>query len=261
MAFEPKIQVSNIPKTSDSFKLTDITGNAPTDDTGYQQAPQLPQLNTEWYKQVYVGKFGTIPSQVMFTTDGDEQLVEATLSHTFEDGVHLVTAYFTKQLTGLSYTLNAGKTVLTKTNVDQWADPYGIFEGVYGLIKSADEDFSLEDVATIASVTNTTITLNETLTGASADNDLWILYKVSKYILITNEGEGSLISDIGDMAISALANGDGCSNEKSLQLLSRLMLKHASQIAFSCANYSKAHNAAVLLASKSSSVNCTTCGS
>ena len=261
MAFEPKIQISGIPKTSDSFIVTDITGDAPTDDTGYQQAPQLPQLNTEWHKQVYIGKFGTIPAQVLFTTDGDEQLVTATLSHTFEDGVHLVTVYFTKQLTSLSYTLDSAKKILTKTNVDQWADPYGMFEGVYGLIKSADEDFSLEDVSTIASVTNTTITLNETLTGASTDDDLWILYKASQYVLVTNEGEGALISDIGDMAISAISNGSGCDNETSSALMSRLLLKYAAQVGFACKNYSKAHNAAVLLASKKSSLTCSSCGS
>ena len=151
--------------------------------------------------------------------------------------------------------------ILTKTNADQWADPLGLFEGVYGLIISGGAAFNVDDVSPILSLDNSTITLSTALSGATTDSDVWVVYKVQKYILVLNTAEGDLISDIGDMAISSLRNGQGCDPVTSMALWNRFLLKMSAQINLACGNYTKAHNAAVLL-SQSADPNpgCSNCG-
>jgi hypothetical protein len=258
--FIPKISVTNIPLDSSSLTITDITGDSPTDTTGYLQAPYLPQNNLEWYKQATIQAIGTTPTNLVFFPSTDNQEPTATFSYQISDGVHLVTQYFTKSLSGLGYSISVDLKTLTKTNTDVWADPLGIFEGVMGVIVSADEDFDIDDVSLIASLTNTEIVLSSALTGGVANGDLWIVYKAQKYILVLNEGEGKLIKDIGDMALTELT-GNGCNSEKTSLLFDRLLLKHSAAVNFACGNYVKAHNAAVLLEnSKSLTSNCSNCG-
>jgi hypothetical protein len=259
--FTPKISITGIPKDSSSITITDITGNVADDATGYMQAPYLPQSNTEWYKQIQVQYIAETPADLVFFPSTDNQEPGATLQYQFKDGVYFVMVFFTKQVTGLGYSLSVDLKTLTKTNADQWADPLGLFEGVYGLIKSASEVFNIEDISSISSVANTEIVLNSALTGATANDDLWVVYKVSKYILVTNDGEGKLIQDIGDMALSDISCGSGCDHEKSSSLFDRMLLKFSAQTNFACGNYVKAHNAAILLStSKSLTETCTTCG-
>lgn len=243
--FTPKISIGSIPLDASSFLITDITGNYPADTTGYLQANYLPQTSSEWYKQVYAQKMGASPTKLVFSPTTDNVAPAATMAYTMPDGVYLITQYFTKELETLEYTLDVTKKILTKTNADQWADPLGIFEGVYAVIVSADEDFDIDDASVVSSVANGTLTLQSALTGGETDGPLWIIYKVSKYILVLNTGEGSLMNDIGDMALDTLTCG-GCDHEKTTRLFDRLLLKFSAQINFNCGNYAKAHNAAIL---------------
>lgn len=258
--FTPKISIT-VPKTADSVVITDVTGNYPADPTGYQQAAYLPQDNTEWDKQAFVTPLGGTQVQLTFNPTSDSQLAAASLAYGFSDGVYLITQYFSKQLTSPEYTIDATLKILTKTNADQWADPLGLFEGAYGLIVSNSAGFSIDDVCPILTLSNTEITLSSALTGATTDSDVWVVYRVQKYILVAHTAEGDLISDIGDMALSALRNGQGCDPGTSMALWNRFLLKMSAQINMSCGNYTKAHNALVLL-SQSSDPNpsCSTCG-
>lgn len=257
--FTPKINIGSIPLDASSFLITDITGNSPADTTGYLQAAYLPQTSAEWFKQIYAQKLGASPAKLAFSPTTDNVAPSATIAYTMTDGVYLITQYFTKELTTLEYTLDVTSKILTKTNTDQWADPLGIFEGVHSVIVSADENFDVDDASVISAVTNTTLTLQSALTGGEVDGPLWIIYKVSKYILVLNTGEGSLISDIGDMALDTLTCG-GCDHEKTDALLRRLFLKFSAQINFNCGNYAKAHNAAILYSEAASPTsNCTGC--
>lgn len=256
--FTPKISITGIPLDASSFILTDITGNSPTDATGYGQAGYLPQNNTEWFKQVRLQYLGANPSDLSFSPTTDNALPVATLGATLPDGIHLITVYFTKELTGLGYTLDATKKILTKTNADQWADPLGLFAGMSALIVSADENFSVDDASVISTVSNTVLNLQSTLTGGITDGNLWAIYKVQKYILVLNQGEQRLVNAIGDLALTNLAC-NGCNKDLTDPLMDTLMLKFSAQINFNCGNYAKAHNAALLLSNSDSTVNCTTC--
>jgi hypothetical protein len=257
--FTPKISIGSIPLDASSMLITDITGNSPTDTTGYLQAAYLPQTSAEWYKQVYAQYLGEAPDKLVFSPTSDNQAPSATLSYQLTDGVYLITQYFTKQLDTLGYTVSPDGLTLTKNNADQWLDPLGIFEGVYGVIVSVDEDFDVADMSVISSLTNTTIVLQSELINGTDDGPLWIVYKVQKYILVMNTGEGSLMSDIGDMALDTLTCG-GCDSSKTLSLFDRILLKSSAQINFNCGNYAKAHNAAILFSESSTPTsNCSGC--
>jgi len=262
MSFVPKISITEIPKTATSLKISDVTGVSPLDPTGYAQVPGvLPDGPTDWAtKIVTIQLLGSTPTQVLFVPDSDKSEPAGTLNYTFQDGVHLVTQYFIKQI-GLSYSLNAGKTVLTKTDSTPWVDPLGLLDGVYALqwVTSGSLPNNTTGFSKITAMTDTEITLNTPLTGATNSADLCIIYKVTKNLLILNGGEGKLLADIGDMSLSALKS-DGCNTETTSALFNRVLLKTAAQIAFSCGNYSKAHDAALLLSQSSQTSNCSNCG-
>ncbi len=257
--FTPKISIGSIPLDASSMLITDITGNSPTDTTGYMQAAYLPQNSAEWYKQTYAQYLGEAPDELTFNPTSDNQAPSATLSYQLSDGVYLITQYFTKELDTLGYTVSPDGLTLTKNNADQWLDPLGIFEGVYGLIVSPDADFNIDNLSIIDSLTNTTIVLQSALAGGLDDGPLWVIYKVQKYILVLNTGEGALMNDIGDMSLATLTCG-GCDSSKTINLFDRLLLKFSAQINFKCGNYAKAHNAAILLSESSTPTsNCTGC--
>jgi len=258
MSFVPKISITEIPKTATSLKISDITGASPLDSTGYGQVPGvLPDGPTDWAtKIVTIQLLGSTPTQVLFIPDADKTAPAGTLNYTFQDGVYIVTEYFVKQIS-LAYSLNARKTVLTKTDNTPWVDPLGLLDGVYALQWALPNNTS--GFSKITTLTDTEITLNSPLTGATDNDNLFVIYKVSKNLLILNNGEGKLLSDIGDMSLSSL-KADGCNSETTSALFNRVLLKTAAQIAFSCGNYSKAHDAAILLSQSFQTSNCSTCG-
>lgn len=257
--FTPKISIGSIPLDASSMLITDITGNYPTDTTGYLQAAYLPQNSAEWYKQTFAQYLGEQPDALVFNPTTDNVAPSATLSYQMIDGVYLITQYFSRSVDTLGYTLSVDKKTLTKNNADQWSDPLGLFEGVYGLIFNNDENFAIDNMSTIGSLTNTTIELQSALTGASDNDPLWLIYKVQKNILVLNTGEGALMKDIGDMALSTLTCG-GCDSNKTSALFDRLMLKFSAQVNFNCGNYAKAHNAAILFSESSTPTsNCSGC--
>jgi len=261
--FVPKISIS-IPNDSASVTITDITGTSPADATGYGQGDGSPVDNTVWNKLVYAQFLGETPSQLNFLPYTTNEDVSASLVGDFKDGIWLFTQYFCDYI-GLSYTLSIDKTVLTKTDSTVWdsSSTGSTFSGAYGLIYtgSSTEPSVIDNVSVINSLSNASITLSSALTGASNSSDLWRVYKVQKYVLVMNEAESKLISDIGDMSLSALHCGTGCDSEKALKLWNRMLLKYSAQINMSCGNYTKAHNAAVLFAQTCTDPNpiCTSC--
>lgn len=259
MAFIPKISITEIPKTATSLKITDVTGVYPADQTGYEQISGiLPDGPTDWTKITTGQYLGSTPTQLLFTPDSDKLLPAATLPYTMADGVHVITQYFMKKMP-IAYSLNAGKTILTKTDSTPWVDPLGILEGIYAFQWTASAaPINIDGFSKITQLTDNTVTLNTALTGASNSSDLWAIYKVSKNVLILNQGESQLLGDIGDISLSAL-KANGCNSETTSDFFQRILLKTAAQIAFSCGNYSKAHDAAILFSQSSQTSNCSSC--
>ena len=182
----------------------------------------------------------------------------------------MITEYWMRTLVDInlaspSYTIDATRKILTRTGGTVWVDTggdAGLFEGIYAIGLGDNTITTIDDMSVIDSLTATTITLKTALNPlVSNSGNLNLFYRVQKYILVMNTGEGSLMSDIGDMAISEL-NGQGCDDGKACSLARRIVMKTAAQIAFVCGNYTKAHNLAILFnksTSNVSSTNCTSC--
>jgi len=267
--FVPKISITAIPTDASSMLITDITGNigdATPDTTGYDDSGSYtyyPQNNTIWKKFILAQLLGTAPAQYYFDPVADYSgTVYGTVPIPLTDGIWLVSTYFMKASTTPTYTIDATKKILTRVGGNPFTDSGavpGVFEGVYAVnlvnsgVTSPQDDWSV-----VNSVTSTTMTLNTALgSGATTNSDLNLYYRAQKYLLVMNQGVQSLMSDIGDMAIAALA-GQGCDRNKSCELSGRLILKTAAQIHFNCGNYAKAHNAAILF-NKSVSTNSSNC--
>lgn len=271
--FVPKISISNIPIDASTMLITDITGNtndATPDTTGYIHASTYyPQDKTHWHKFVQAQYLGALPTQYFYdpTTDKDSTS-SATVTIGLTDGIWLISEYWMRKstdITGLTltYTIDGTRKILTRGGGTVWVDTgaaAGVFEGLYAIGKGDSTITTLNDMSVINSATSTTVTLNTALEATVAANGaLNMFYRVQKYALVMNQGEQSLISDIGDMAISALA-GQPCNESLSCALAHRMIIKLAAQIAFKCGNYAKAHNAAILFnKSTSSNYNCTSC--
>jgi len=271
--FKPKISVTGIPPDASSMVITDITGNWPADPTGYDAVPvydYTPYDNTIWYKLVQAQKIGTVPGTYPFEPEADKTAVAGVVPIALTDGVWLITQYFAVT-TGaptfvtappLEYTVDVTEKILTRTSGPPWVDSGavpGLFSDVYAISDVIPQNLTIDDFSTVASLSNTTLTLNTAIAGLATNQDLTLIFRAQKYILVMNAAEQSLISDIGDMAISELT-GQGCNHNKSLEFANRLMIKLAAQIAFNCGNFQKAHNASVLfLNSKSSNYNCSDC--
>jgi hypothetical protein len=242
--FTPKIKISNVNADSSKWTVEDITGTSPTDPTGYGQAGYLPANSGVWTKQVTAQYLGALPAVVPFTSPGDELLVSAELSYQLQDGVYLITEYFAVPFTGLQYTVDVTKRILTRTGGNPWVDPLGTFAGVHGVMKGVFTGYA--DLSQISSVSATTLTLTDAINTLVTNDNLTVVYKASKYILITSAGSKKLLSAIGDMALAEFSPGN-CDTQKSAELFNHIALKSAIAIHFNCGNYSKAHNGAVLL--------------
>lgn len=241
--FVPKIIVKNININADKWTVEDATGNSPADPTGYQQAAYLPQVNTQWTKEVFAQYLGTTPVNVPFNPSTDKVLPSAELSYQLQDGVYIITEYFSTPVTGLEYSVDVTKKILTKTGGDPWVDPLGLFAGVFAVKKAPYT--TIGDCSIIATVTGTTLTLLTAISSLLDNDDLTIVYKVSKYVLITTSGSNKLMQEIGDMALTDFERG--CDSKKAEELTKKIMIQASARINFNCGNYSKAHNAAILL--------------
>ena len=273
--FVPKITLSNVPVDASSVLITDITGDItdPTPDTtGYDLTRTYgyyPYSNLQWRKLIQAQYLGGSPSLYPFSPISDwDTTVSGTVPITLTDGIWLFSNYFVWSNfdwlsdADLDYTIDVTRKILTKAGGATWVDSSGtpgIFSGVYAISISSGSVADLDDICVIESATSTTVTLKTAL-PAGGLNALNFFYRAQKYLLVMNVGEQSLISDIGDMAISALA-GQGCDRNKSCELAGRMILKLAAQVAFNCGNYAKAHNAAILFnkSVSANSSNCTSC--
>ena len=271
--FVPKISISNIPLDASSMLVSDVTGNttdAVPDTTGYIHASSYyPQDKTHWHKFLQAQILGTLPSQYLYSpiTDKDFKVL-ATVPISLADGIWLVSEYWMRKSTDISgltlnYTIDATRKILTRGGGTDWKDngaAAGVFEGLYAIGKGDSTITTLADLSVINSLTSTTLTLNTALNATVANSGaLNLFYRAQKYVLVMNEGEQSLISDIGDMAIASM-EGQSCNEVASCALAHRVMIKLAAQISFKCGNYAKAHKAATLFnKSASPDTNCISC--
>jgi len=239
--FTPKIDITGINITADKWTVADVTGVSPTDPTGYGQAVYLPSANNIWVKEVFAQYLGALPVNVPFNPSTDNVLPSAEMTHQLQDGVYIITEYFSRNVAGLDYNIDVTKKILTRTAGSVWVDPLGLFEGVFAVKKGAYT--TIGDCSLVASLTSTTLTLVSAVPTVVNRDPLTVVYKASKYILVTTEGSNKLMQEIGDMASIC----QDCDTQAANSLIKKVMIQAAAKINFNCGNYSKAHNAAILL--------------
>lgn len=264
-SYIPKLTVS-VARDSNSITLTETTGDYPTDTTGYQQTI-FPFGETNLYRHAILQRLGDEPVELTLI---DPTSGTNTVNITLEDGLYTLTYYQSLSLlnsdpSAPKFTIDVGLTTLTEDfGAVIGADWIDFFTSLYGVVLGDGVDIDLNDLVPISSVnddTLNTVTLESAWTGATDSSNYVGVFKLTKKFMVANEGEGALINDIGDMALQSLHCGDGCNTEKTMKLFNRVLLKLAAQIAFAYGNYTKAHNALIMLSETSTgnNPNCSEC--
>lgn len=247
MAFIPKINIVEVPRSSNWVLLKDATPpyNATINPGGWGVPGGPTKIEDITSVQIQMQYFGETPIIVQTLAISGGLLNGLKFNYTLKDGVYLIHVLYGMPIATAFTANNTTITVpLTGTAFDnEW-------KGV-GYIADSSNPSNLFKIKAIDNTTGT-IELYSTWTG----NDMLKFYDGVTRILVLNCGDGNLIKDISNMAISST----GCDYTATKDLMERVMLKLAAQVAFSCGNYAKAHNTAILLCDKSSVFTpCTTC--
>lgn len=234
MGFVQIIDITAVPRTSDSVTFKDITQpyNATTNPTGFG-VPGGPSLLSDITSVLVQMQFlGEEPELVPVNaysgnlTDGFKFL------YTLRDGVSIVHPLYGMEIsTGFTAAGPVITVPLTGSAFDiEWANVLYIAD------PSAPDKLFL-----IKSLNNATgeVTLYSDWEG----NTMFKYYDGPKRILVMNSGSGSLVKEIAGMRISETT----CDYVIINSLIDRVLLQLAAQASFSCGSYSKAHNAAILL--------------
>jgi hypothetical protein len=240
--FTPKIKITNVNPLGASFTVEDITGFYPVNPTGYSQPGLAPDIDYALYRELYIQKLGELP---VLTPLVDSIALTHNISHILTDGVFKIIMYFispfdsTTPLGAVGYTLSGD--TMTKTDDKPWIGVGGLFEGAVGLIRPTDP---ISTMYPIKSVTNDTIIITGNFT--TSYEVLVPVYKAIDYVVVSTSGETKLMQEIGNMALSEF-NNCGCDGKTANALCNKLALKEAIKIFTDCENWSKAHDAAILL--------------
>lgn len=245
MSFQPIISISSVPRNSASFVFTDITGNSPTNPTGFgaTNAPaSRSDITSLWADTQPYGGEPIQASAVTGLLTGD---ITATV--TIADGVQWLAAYY-GQLKSLSFTVSTDRKTLTTSDGALIAK----MDSVVG-VGISNTDFPI----TVSSVTSTTIVLEAALPGtASSYTQIYTYWKARIRVLVLNCAD----SVIGN-AISKLPRYHN-DERKLLEIFNKIALKLGAQYAFNCGNYSEANESAKMICGSANLPisNCTTCG-
>lgn len=249
MSFKPVVQVTSVPRDSSYFLLKDATEDYEvTLNPGGWGAPGGPADNTViTFSKIITQWLGANAVQVPSTSlTGD--LFGSTgqkVTGALNEGVTVIQALYGMPA---AFTFTAASDVLTTNLTGSNFDL--MFGGVSYLIDSATAEVLYKIKSTDS--TAGTITLYSAWAGGTVN--ILKAYAATIRILVTNVGEGNFIKEVHNLSVAQ----DKCN--PSTELMSRLLLSLAAKGSFSCGNYLKAHNAALLLSNKPSNFKpCTNC--
>ena len=245
MSFQPIINITTVPRNSTSFSFTDITGNSPTNTTGFGavNAPATrADITSIWGEVQPYGAEPIHASSVAGTLTGT-----VTVTVTITDGVQWLRVYY-GQLKSLTYTVSDDRKTLTTSDPTLSAKMDSVIA-----VEILSGDFPVR----VKDVTATTIVLEEELSGTvSSYTQIFTYWEAQVRVLVLNCGE----SMIGN-AIARMPNRRAdCNN--GMEILDKILLKLGAQYAFNCGNYSEADESAKLMCGSASSLpsNCINCG-
>lgn len=232
MRFQPVIRILEVPRDSSYILFKDITPVNSTDGYGSNGNP------SSWTDIVSINMFlqyfGETAIQ-FYQNDLQGTLEkEAKLPVTLKDGV-----YKFQVLYGVfdpTSVLISGTNVTVHDSSIYFVNQYISF--------SSDTDTLYQ----ITAINGNVLTLN---TAPTVSLDYVVrYYTAEKHILVTNCGEGNIIKEISQMA----QQSTNCDPMAAQGIFDDILLKLATEIAFQCGQFAKAHNGAILLCSKQSSI-------
>lgn len=253
MAFEPKISVIELPRNSKYVTIKDATGDydGTSNLTGWGCPGGPADIDALENVAIQLQYFGELP--IAKTGDSLEGTLEDGLqiTHSLLDGIYLIRTFYGITLADVNPAISEDELTLTVTERDD------AFALIWDNVKAVASPGAKNTLFRIKSMDKTTgeIELYEAYTDGDS-TDIVAYFEVVKRVLILNCGEGNIVKDISNMSISQT----GCDNSIVQNLMNRIMLKMTAQTAFTCGNYTKAHEAAVLLCSMTSPFKtCSTC--
>lgn len=248
MSFQPIISITNVPRDAKSFLFTDITGDSPTNPTGFG-ATNAP-ANRAAIDAVY-GEAQLLGGEPIQSTSVTGTLAGTlTVNIPVADGVQWLRAYYGEEI-ALSFTVSSDRKTLTT------ADP--TLAAKIDNVKAVGIDLADFPIR-ISSATSTTIILETPLPGvASSYTNIIRYWRAEVRILVLNCAESLIGNGIAKLPVSRVDCGAG---SQALAILDKILLKLGAEYAFNCGNYSEAHQSAQMICgtSNSSSSNCLSCG-
>jgi hypothetical protein len=244
MSFQPVISVTKVPRSATSYYFTDTTKNYPDSETGWG-SPGAPasaaDIASVWGE---IQGYGQSPIRCTDVAGDISESCEIVVP--IGDGVNLAHVYY-GVLQSLDYTVSADRLTLTFTSTTM---PQ-VLEGISSI--SCDDTFP----ARIASVDSSVVLLAEPLPGTS--NSYSIFYKywhAQQRVLVLVKAEATIVNQISLLPVMV----GKC--ESSSDIVDMIMQKLGAEMAFSCGNYAKANEAALIITGTTNKVtqNCTTCG-
>jgi len=252
MPFQPKITITEVPKDSSYFIVKDATQPYDVDDNpGGYGAPGGPANYAA--VQYFIPQYqylGESPQEVASTEGAMDTGLKCTAQ--LQDGVYNIYVHY-------------GMDTLIEWAIVPMSDNLKLDVGIVG--PAFDEAFGgvtyVADLADplkifqIKSKNNVLGQLELYKAWEAVDpGPLVKYYTAQTKILVLNSGEAQLVKDIANMAITSC----GCDNCSANELIDKVLLKLAAQVEFSCKNFVKAHNAALLLNNKKQNCKpCATC--
>jgi hypothetical protein len=245
MSFTPIINVTSIPRDASGFVFTDITGDYPTNPTGFGAAnapANRAAITVVWGEAQLLGAEPIHAGNVSGSLD-----TAITVQLNIVDGVQWLRAYYGRPRT-ITFTVSEDRKTLSTSDPDL----VDIMDSV-GAVGKAIGDFPVR----VSSVTSTTVILEEALPGADlAYLTLYTYYIAQTRKLVLNCGESLIANSIARMP----SYRTDCKN--GMEILDKILLKLGAEYAFFCGNYSEAHTSAQMICGTNySSSNCISCGS
>lgn len=246
MSFQPIIQVTKVPRSSVSFFFKDDTGNYPTNDTGWG-APNGPtnpaQITIVWGE---IQPYGSSP--IKGTDVAGDIATSCEVKVRVPDGVNMAHVYYGQSLAML-YTVSADRLSLT---VNDSSNLPQVLDNITSLSPSA-----VSFPVRIKEIAGNVILLEEAFPEELLTyTTIFRYWHAQQRVLVLNKGEATIVNEISTFPLKV----DKCAESNGT--LNKIIQKLGAEIAFSCGNYAKAHEAANLISGYSPKVsqNCNTCG-
>lgn len=236
--FKPTVVSTDVDSDSASITIKDTTGTYPATTDGYGAPPDAPAnyaaITKFFLRHTYTGEDPVVAESSDLSGTPDTGI---TAKYAVTDGVHLIELFYGVEL-AVDYDVEDDE-IVRLSGSDDWTQ---VFQSAWGVAQDS-ATFPTEITAKATDrLTLKTAFDPDVIPSASS---LWVYYRASVYVLVTNTGATVLVTDICNLSIAH----DPCDFNMTMRALQDILLKQAAETAFANEDYTRAHEAAVTLAS------------